>query len=177
MDEDDDMQIDAFAVEEDNTCDCPVRTRAPDPPTEMPFSTNEVGKLKDWILERYASSTFNVCKHQPLPTMTGEPLRIFLDPDAKPHAVHTPSPIPVHFRDEVKKQLDMDVELGVLEKVPPNTPTKWCARMVIATKHDGSPRRTVDLQALNAASVRQTNNTQSLSSCQRNTIQYQEDMF
>ena len=50
MDDDDDMQIDAFAVEEDNTCDCPVRVKAPDPPTELPFPTTEVGKLRDWIL-------------------------------------------------------------------------------------------------------------------------------
>ena len=40
----------------------------------------------------------------------------------------------------------MDVALGVLEKVPPNTPVTWCARLVIATKANGTPRRTVDLQ-------------------------------
>ena len=34
-------------------------------------------------------------------------------------------------------------------------------RMVIAPKKDGSPRRTVDLQALNRASVRQTHHTAS----------------
>ena len=57
--------------------------------------------------------------------------------------------------------MDRDVRLGVLEKVPVNTPTKWCSRMVIATKQNGQPRRTVDMQALNAASVRQTHHTQS----------------
>ena len=55
----------------------------------------------------------------------------------------------------------MDVALGVLEKVPPNTPVTWCARLVIATKANGTPRRTVDLQALNRASVRQTHHTRS----------------
>ena len=49
----------------------------------------------------------------------------------------------------------------MIERVPPNTPVTWCARLVIATKHDGSPRRTVDFQALNAASVRQTHHTRS----------------
>ena len=78
--------------------------------------------------------------------MTGEPLKIYTEEGAKPFAVHTPAPIPVHFRDEIKKQLDMDVALGVLEKVPPNTPVTWCARLVIATKANGTPRRTVDLQ-------------------------------
>ena len=88
-------------------------------------------------------------------------MKFFVDPTVKPHAVHTPAPIPIHFREEVKAQLDMDEKLGVIGKVPPNTPVTWCARMVIATKADGSPRRTVDLQALNAASPRQTHHTQS----------------
>ena len=115
--------------------------------------------MKQWLLDHYKSSTFNTCEHRPLPTMKGEPLRIFIENDVKPHVVHTPSPIPVHFRKEVKEDLDRDVRLGVIEKVPPNTPTTWCSRLVIATKANGSPRRTVDLQALNAASVRQTHTT------------------
>ena len=44
----------------------------------------------------------------------------------------------------------------MLEGVPQNTPTTWLSRMVIATKANGSPRRTVDLQKLNEASTRQT---------------------
>ena len=55
-----------------------------------------------------------------------------------------------------KKGLDRDVALGVLEKVPVNTPVEWLHRIVITSKKDGSPRRTVDLQTLNRASVRQT---------------------
>ena len=79
--------------------------------------------------------------------------------DGKPYVVHTHSPIPVHFQQEVKEQLDRDVRLGVLEKVPPNTPTTWCRRLVIATKKNGTPTCIVDLQALNNGSVRQTHNT------------------
>ena len=93
--------------------------------------------------------------------MKAEQIRLFVNPSAKPYAVQTPAQVPVHFRDEVKRQLDEDVRLGVIERVPPNTPVTWCARLVIATKHDGSPRRTVDFQALNAASVRQTHHTRS----------------
>ena len=127
----------------------------------MPYPEHETDKIKAWILDRYASSTFNTCKHQPLPKMKSEPLRLFVDPKVQPFAVRTPAAIPVHFREEVKKQLDMDVRLGVLERVPPNTLTIWCARMVIATKADSSPRRMVDLQALNSASIRQTYHTRS----------------
>ena len=61
----------------------------------------------------------------------------------------------------MKAGLDRDVKLGVLERVPTNTPVTYCSRMVIATKSNGTPRRTVDLQALNRNSVRQTHHTRS----------------
>ena len=35
-------------------------------------------------------------------------------------------------------------------------PTDWCSPMVICSKTNGDPRRTVDLQALNKVAVRQT---------------------
>ena len=35
----------------------------------------------------------------------------------------------------------------------------WCTRMVVAPKKDGFPRRKVDLQKLNAASMRETYHT------------------
>ena len=61
----------------------------------------------------------------------------------------------------MKAQLDRDVKLGVIEPVPWGEPTTWCSRMVTVAKENGSPRRTVDLQALNNASVRQTHHTPS----------------
>ena len=93
----------------------------------LPFPEDRVDDLRKWIVDRYASSTFNTCPHQPLPKMKCEPVRIFVKENARPYAVHVPALIPVHFREEVKKQLDSDVRLGVIEKVPPNTTTAWCA--------------------------------------------------
>ena len=81
---------------------------------------------------------------------------ISMDKDAKPVAFHTPIKVPLHWCDQVKKDLDKDVSLGIIEPVPINTPTTWCARMVVVAKHDGSPRRTVDFRELNSASQRQT---------------------
>ena len=75
--------------------------------------------------------------------------------------IHVPAPVPIHYQTEVEKGLDRDVALGVLEKVPVNMPVEWLHRMAIASKKDGSPRRAVDLQALNWASVRQTHRTAS----------------
>ena len=80
-------------------------------------------------------------------------------PKAEEHAVHTLIPVPFHWKRQVKKDLDRDVELGIIEPVPAGTPTIWCARMVVTSKKDGTPRRTVDLQKLNAATRCETNNT------------------
>ena len=46
--------------------------------------------------------------------------------------------------------------MGILEEVPTNEPTLWMHRMVVVRKQNGSPRRTVDMQRLNDASLRHT---------------------
>jgi len=140
-------------------CGCPRRSPPPPLPASMPKMDHK--QLKTWILKRYEASAFNICPHQKLPVMSGPPLHIDIEKGAKPIAVHVPSPIPVHWQAKVKQGLDADVELGVLEKVPPNTPIKWLHRMVLAAKKDGSPRRTVDLSSLNKVCVRHTHHTRS----------------
>ena len=142
-------------------CTCPRRANAPDKPASIPFepTKDNIPKLERWILDYYASSAFNTCEHQPLPYMSGDPLEIHYRPDATPTAHHTPIPVPHHWKAQVKSDLDRDVRLGIIEPVPPGTPTVWCSRMVVVPKKDGSPRRTVDLQALNAATYRITHHT------------------
>ncbi len=144
-------------------CDCPRRQMPPPLPTTLPFPATEENRdrIEQWLLECYSSSTFNTCEHQPLPMMAGPPLRLMVDPDAQPVAHHTPIPVPIHWRDEVKAGLDRDVALGVIEPVPVGTPVTWCHKMVICPKKSGKPRRTVDLQPLNRHAVRETHHTQS----------------
>ena len=89
------------------------------------------------------------------------PLQLHVNPDTKPVAVHKPVPVPIHWQAQVKAGLDQDVRLGVLEPVPIGEPVTWCSRMVVCPKKDGTPRRTVDLQSLNRAAVRQTHATES----------------
>ena len=79
--------------------------------------------------------------------MVGPPLEIHLMDDAVPRKVSTPASIPLHWQNQVKADLDDDVRMGVLEQV--SEPSDWCQRMVCVRKHDGTPRRTVDLQPLN----------------------------
>ena len=143
------------------TCNCPRRGKEPPPvPTELPTgfkgTDEDVPALKEWLLNYYGGSTFNVCEHQPLPMMKCEPLKLYIHPHAKPVAVHKPAVVPIHWREKVHADLERDVALGVLEKVGPNTPVTWCSRMVVTSKSDGTPRRTVDLQPQNKQSVRQT---------------------
>lgn len=78
-----------------------------------------------------------------------------------PYAANTPIPVAHHWKKQVKADLDRDVRMGIIEPVPQGTPTTWCARMVVASKTDGSPRRTVDLQRLNKATLRETHHTPS----------------
>ena len=87
--------------------------------------------------------------------MHGLPLEIHLREKAQLKVVFTLAAVPVHWKGKVKADLDRDVALGVLEEVGPNEPVTWCHRMVVCRKHNGDPRRTVDLQDLNTASVRQ----------------------
>ena len=41
-------------------------------------------------------STFSICPPKPLNQMSGPPLEIHLEDNAKPHAVHTPAHVPIH---------------------------------------------------------------------------------
>ena len=144
-------------------CDCPKRVLPSQPPKCLPFpaSPDDRERLKKYLIDYYKSSTFNTCEHQPLPMMEGPPLRLMVDPNAKPIAVHTPIPVPIHWRDAVKAGLDQDVKLGVIEPVPIGEPVTWCHRMVVCAKKNGKPRRTVDFQPLNAHATRETHHTQS----------------
>ena len=48
-------------------------------------------ELTQYILDQYASSTFNMCVHQPLPTLKSSPsLKLHMDPAIIPKAVRTP---------------------------------------------------------------------------------------
>ena len=148
---------------QDCDCKCPVRETAPDVPTELPMdpTPGNIPKLEQWIRDYYAASAFNCCECQPLPDMHGPPVKIHLQEGVKPIASHTPIPVPLHWHKKVKAGLDRDEAIGVIEKVPPGTPTTWCHRMVCVPKKDLSPRRTVNFVPLNQYSARQTHHTMS----------------
>lgn len=144
------------------SCDCPKRTKPPSRPAKLPFECipSNNNKMCEWLIDYFSVSTFNQCPHQELPGMTGPEVTLHIDDDAVPYAAHTPAPVPLHWQDAVKEQLDNDVAMGVPEKVQIEVPSQWCHRMVITSKADGSPRRTVDLSPLNAFCLRETHHVQ-----------------
>ena len=149
---------------DDPPCSCPVRQLPPQDPPSLPCepTVENLPILRQYILDRYAASAFNMCEQQPLPLMKDSPpLRLFMDPLAKPVAIHSPAAVPLHWEASVKAGLERDLRLGVIERVPVNTPTTWCSRMIITPKHDGSPRRVVDFQSVNDHCPRQTHHTRS----------------
>ena len=144
-----------------DNCKCIRRTDAPERPDKIPYpaTAENKGKLKSWLIKNFETSAFNTCSHQPLKSMTGKPMKINFKEGVEPYRVHTPIQVPHHWSKKVKSDIDKDVRLGIIEPVPQGTPTEWCARMVVAAKKNGDPRRTVDLQQLNKATLRETHHT------------------
>ena len=140
--------------DEEGTYKCPKREPKP-PPPEFP-SGKTAAELREIIIKHYSSYAFNRFTRQKLPMMKGDPLPIPANAEVRPTVFNKHVPVPRHWEDKVFKDLQRDVALSVIEPVPMNTPVTWCARMIIIPKQSGEPRRTVDLQGLNKASVRQT---------------------
>ncbi|XP_052763302.1 uncharacterized protein LOC128205598 [Mya arenaria] len=82
-------------------CDCPKRQMPPPPPTRMPFpgTSENLQRLKTFLLDHYSAITFNTCEHQPLPLMDTPPMKLMVDDTAEPIAHHTPIPVPIHWRE------------------------------------------------------------------------------
>ena len=87
-------------------------------------------------------------------------MKIHIDTQVDSIAIHKPIPIPHHWQEEVKKQLDRDEELGIIKMVPVGVPTRWQSRMVVVAKKSGKPRRTVDLSPLNKHCLRGTHSNE-----------------
>ena len=74
-----------------------------------------------------------------------------------PRAVHTAAPVPVQVLSDLKR----NEALGVIERIPYGEPVSWCHHTVLTKKHNGTPRRTVDLSLLNKHCKRETFLTES----------------
>ena len=143
---------------------CLERTVTPDRPDAIPFKPTIENReaLEQWFLEYFSSSAFNTCTHSPLQSMTGVPMKAIQKKEDTHHPKwYTPIPVPFHWKKQVKADLDRDVRLGIIERVPQGEMSEWCSRMVITAKANGKPRRTIDFQELNKATLREVHHTPS----------------
>ena len=132
----------------------------PPRPETLPFIPVEsnASLFEKWLLEKFGSSAFNT-KADVLPVMSGEPHKIHLKEGYTPFAAHSPIPVPHHWKDQVKAQLDRDEQLGIIQKVPVGEASELCMRMVVVAKADGSPRRTIDFKPINKYCAREAHYT------------------
>ena len=93
--------------------------------------------------------------------MDGPPISLLVSDDARPIKHNNPASIPLHWQDKVKEDLERDVRMGVLERVPYGETPEWVHRLVVVRKKDGGPRRTADMSPINKFCVRETHPTKS----------------
>ena len=103
---------------QDEICSCPKRTPPPGPPVKLPFEAtpDNIPKMKEYILNRYASSTFNTCPHHPIPIIPGPPVSIHVDPSATPVCVNTPGQVPLNLNDGFEKGMKLDESSDAISK-------------------------------------------------------------
>ena len=129
------MDSQASVESVDITQNLPTRPETlPYPPTEA-----NIPKLKEYLINKFKPLVFD--KTTPFKAMNCPPAHIHLKSDAVPHARHTPIPIPLHWKNEVKEQLEKDARDGVIEPVQIGEPVIWCSPMIVTAKKDGRPRR------------------------------------
>ena len=76
-----------------------------------------------------------------------EEYTIKLKDDAKPFALSVPRKVPMPLYDITKSEIDRMLTSGVIS--PVDSPTEWCAPMVVTPKPNGKVRVCVDLTKLN----------------------------
>ena len=69
-----------------------------------------------------------------------------LDPEVKP-VIHPPRKVPIAIKEDLGKELERLVKLGILAKV--TEPTPWVSSLVVARKPSGKLRVCIDPQDLN----------------------------
>ena len=134
---------------EPEVCNCWARTPPPELPTTLPMEATEENReaLEAYIKDFFKHNAFNTCYCKPMPVVSGGKMKIHFKKDAEiPKPDYTPAAVPYHYKKATKDLLDRDVAIGVIEKVPEGTPTKFCCRMIMQVKKSGKLRRTIDLQ-------------------------------
>jgi hypothetical protein len=89
-------------------------------PDQLPVPATASNKkvLEEYIKNHFRAGAFNTCKRQHWPITAVPPMKIHTPPDDPCTYCRRPTKVPLHFREEVKADLEADVKKGVLERVP-----------------------------------------------------------
>ena len=140
-------------------CGCPVRQPTPGAPTQLPFEATEGNSEK----MRHPPSLLGLhfqCMPAPMAAHHDWPLHGHKWPARwRAHRNEPAHSCTYSLAWTSKGPAGQRCGARVIEKVPPRTPVTWLHNTVITPKPDVSPRRTVDLQALNRVCLRETHHT------------------
>ena len=126
----------------------PVRSSTDSPTRTSPVEQQQ-RQLRRQLLQEYGDVFSTGDDNVSLKPMTGPPMVIQVESDAKPFAVRTARPVPHAWRDEVKSQLDDMVQHGIIAPLG-EEPSDWCHPLVLVAKTNGSGVRIcIDLTKLN----------------------------
>jgi hypothetical protein len=91
-----------------------------EPPDQLPVPATASNRkvLEEYIKNHFRARAFNTCKRQHWPVTAGPPMKIQTPPDVPRTYCRRPTKVPLHFREEVKADLEADVKKGVLKRVP-----------------------------------------------------------
>ena len=83
-----------------------------------------------------------------LKTMNGDPMKIEMESNAVPFAIHAARAIPFAYREKVKEKLDQMEKDGIIKSMEEKA-SDWCHPMVVVGKKNGDVRICTDLTKLN----------------------------
>ena len=98
----------------------------------------------------FNDTAFNICETQPLQQMRVEPMKVTIKDNTKDTVNRSkPYPIPIHLKDKIRRLLEMQVALGIIEPIPRSQLTDWCAPMLAVPKKNGTVRQVINFKGLN----------------------------
>lgn len=103
----------------------------------FPATNDNITNLNKHLIETFKNTVFN--KSGAFPAMETIPAHIHLKEEVIPLAHHVPIPVPYDWKEQVKVDLDSDVERGIIQPVPIETLVSWCSKMIVMPKKNGKP--------------------------------------
>ena len=119
--------------------------------------------IEEFLKQKFIASAMNICKSQPLNQMNVSPMSVELKharADRHPLKTTRIIPVPLALQEAAIKQLENDVNMGILENVTNMANHDlWLSPMLIVPKKDNSPRRVIDFSNLNKLCKRSAETT------------------